>query len=143
MRCLLDTCVISELIASRPDPHVVAWVNALDDEQTWLSVITLGEIKRGVARLPDSHRKERLARWLEEDLLARFHGRIADINADVMLAWGELAARLEKKGRTLPAMDSLIAAIALHGDFALVTRNERDFMDTGVQVVNPWQSVGG
>ena len=139
MRCLLDTCVISELITPRPEPRVVAWVDALDDEQAWLSVITLGEIQRGVARLPDSRRKARLAQWLREELLARFHGRIAGIDVGVMLTWGELTARLEKQGRTLPAMDSLIAAIALHGDFVLVTRNVGDFEGTGVQVLNPWK----
>ena len=72
--------------------------------------------------------------------MARFQGRIASIDTSVMLVWGELVARLDANGRTLPAIDSLIAAIALHGDFTLVTRNERDFVGTGVQIINPWRS---
>jgi len=114
--------------------------DALDDEEVTLSVITLSEIKRGIEKLPDSHRKEQLNQWLNEDLMARFQGRIASIGTSVMLIWGELVARLEASGRTLPAIDSLIAAIALHGDFTLVTRNERDFVGTGVKIINPWRS---
>jgi tRNA(fMet)-specific endonuclease VapC len=100
----------------------------------------LGEIKRGIEKLPDSHRKKRLNQWLDEELLARFQGRIASIDTSVMLVWGELVARLEASGRTLPAIDSLIAAIALHGDFTLVKRNERDFVGTGAKIINPWRS---
>ena len=138
MKYLLDTCVISELISKRPHPGVVAWVDALDDEQTFLSVITLGEVKRGIEKLPDSNRKSQLVQWLDDALLARFHGRIAGVDVDVMLIWGELVARLERRGRKLPAMDSIIAAIALRGDFTLVTRNVQDFEGTGVNVINPW-----
>ena len=138
MRYLLDTCVISELVARQPNPRVVAWVDAVEESRLYLSVVTIGEIRRGIAKLPDSPRKERLNRWLEEDLLLRFSGRIVSIDVGVMLTWGELVARLERTGRVLPAMDSLVAAIALHGEFTLVTRNVRDFEGTGVQIVNPW-----
>ncbi len=138
MRYLLDTCVISELVARQPNPRVVAWVDAVEESRLYLSVVTIGEIRRGIAKLPDSPRKERLNRWLEEDLLLRFSGRIVPIDIGVMLTWGELVARLERTGRVLPAMDSLVAAIALHGEFTLVTRNVRDFEGTGVQIVNPW-----
>ena len=138
MRYLLDTCVISELVARQPNPRVVAWVDAVEESRLYLSVVTIGEIRRGIAKLPDSPRKERLNRWLEEDLLLRFSGRIVPIDVGVMLTWGELVARLERTGRVLPAMDSLVAAIALHGEFTLVTRNVRDFEGTGVQIVNPW-----
>ncbi len=139
MRYLLDTCVISELIARQPNPRVVAWVDAVDEARLYLSVITIGEIRRGIAKLPSSPRKERLNCWLEEDLLLRFAGRIVPIDVGVMLTWGDLVARLERTGRVLPAMDSLVAAIALHGEFTLVTRNVRDFEGTGVQIVNPWE----
>jgi tRNA(fMet)-specific endonuclease VapC len=138
VKYLLDTCVISELISKRPHPGVVAWVDALDDEETFLSVITLGEVKRGIEKLSDSNRKSQLVQWLDDALLARFHGRIAGVDVDVMLIWGELVARLERRGRKLPAMDSIIAAIALRGDFTLVTRNVQDFEGTGVNVINPW-----
>lgn len=138
MSYLLDTCVISDLIVRLPNPAVVRWLDVQDEHQLYLSVITLGEIQRGVSRLPQSQRKEQLEAWLQEDLLLRFAGRLAAIDADVMLAWGALVARLEAQGRTLPAMDSLIAATALQNGFSLVTRNERDFDGTAVRVVNPW-----
>lgn len=139
MRYLLDTCAISELIAKRPNPDVVQWIDSLDDGQVYLSVITLGEIKRGVEKLPDSVRKSQLNDWMNDDLLIRFKGRILVIDAPVMLVWGVLIAQLERQGRTLPAIDSLIASIALHGGYHLVTRNERDFAGTGVNVINPWE----
>lgn len=139
MKYLLDTCVISELVSKRPNPKVVPWIDATEEERLYLSVITIGEIQRGIAKLPDSRRKERLHRWLQEELLVRFAGRVVPITVDTMLTCGELVARLEKGGRTLPAIDSLVAAIALEGAFVLVTRNVRDFEDTGVYVVNPWE----
>ncbi len=138
MRYLLDTCVISELIARQPNPDVVNWIDSLDEDFVYLSAITIGEIKKGIARLPESRRKETLRSWLHDELLIRFHGRILPVNTEVMLAWGTLTASLEAKGRPLPAMDSLIAAIALQGQFTLVTRNEADFDETGVPILNPW-----
>ena len=139
MRYLLDTCIISELIAKQPNQQVVAWIDSIDEEDLFLSVITLGEINRGVARLPDSKRKQQLSNWLKTELLQRFQGRIAIIDTSVMLVWGELMARLEANGRKLPAIDSIIAAIALHGAFTLVTRNERDFVGTGIRIINPFE----
>ncbi len=139
MRYLLDTCAISELIAKRPNPDVVQWIDSLDDGQVYLSVITLGEIKRGIEKLPDSVRKDQLNDWLNDNLIIRFKGRILAIDTPVMLTWGALTAQLERQGRTLPAVDSMIASIALHGGYHLVTRNERDFAGTGVDVINPWK----
>ena len=102
-------------------------------------MITLGEVKHGIEKLSDSARKERLHQWLQQELLTRFEGRFVEIDVQVMLSWGELMARLQQKGRTLPAMDSLIAATALHHNLIVVTRNERDFMGTGVSLFNPWE----
>jgi tRNA(fMet)-specific endonuclease VapC len=137
MSYLLDTCVISELVAKQPNQKVVDWIDRIDNEQLFLSVITLGEIERGVEKLPDSKRKQVLRTWLDTELPARFSGRILAIDADVMRVWGRLTAQLEKSGRPMPAMDSLIAAIALHANLQLVTRNEDDFADAGVSIVNP------
>jgi tRNA(fMet)-specific endonuclease VapC len=139
MRYLLDTCVISELIASQPDPAVVRWIDSVDEERLCLSAITIGEIKKGIEKLSDSKRKRTLAEWLEHDLLLRFEGRILPIDTWVMLVWGELTASLERQGRRMPAIDSLIAATALHSELSLVTRNEDDFANSGVALVNPWR----
>ena len=138
MNYLLDTCVISELVARQPEPKVVNWIDAIEDERIYLSVITIGEIKRGVEKLPASPRRQALADWLSSDLLLRFKGRILAVDTAVMLRWGELVAKMEGEGRPLPAIDSLIAALALTHNLHLVTRNEKDFQGTGVVVVNPW-----
>ena len=138
MNYLLDTWVISELVARQPEPKVVNWIDAIEDERIYLSVITIGEIKRGIEKLPESSRRQALADWLGSDLLLRFRGRILAVDTAVMLRWGELVAKMEGAGRPLPAMDSLIAALALSHNLHLVTRNEKDFQGTGMVVVNPW-----
>ncbi|MCB0037925.1 MAG: type II toxin-antitoxin system VapC family toxin [Anaerolineales bacterium] len=138
MRYLLDTCVISELVSKQPNPAVIGWIDQLEDERVYLSVITLGEIQKGVAKLPDSQRKELLERWLEEELLSRFQERILEIDLAVMRRWGKLCAQLDQVGRPMPAIDSLIAALALEHEMQLVTRNEADFQASGVALFNPW-----
>lgn len=140
MKYLLDTCVISELITKQPNQQIVTWLDALPSPNVYLSVITIGEISKGIAKLPDSRRKSQLSEWLHQELLVRFTERIAGIDLETMLIWGELAGRLELSGHPMPAIDSLIAAIALRGDFHLVTRNTNDFRETGVNIVNPWQA---
>jgi tRNA(fMet)-specific endonuclease VapC len=139
MRYLLDTCVISELVARQPDPNVLSWIDSVAEEKLYLSAITIGEKKKGIEKLSGSARRDTLAEWLEGDLLIRFKGKILSIDTDVMLAWGTMVADLEKQGKRMPAIDSLIAAIALEGRMALVTRNVDDFAQAGVAIVNPWQ----
>jgi toxin FitB len=139
VRYLIDTCIISELIAKHPNQSVLDWLNAQPSEDLYLSVITVGEIAKGIHRLPDSRRKSDLIDWLHRDLLMRFADRIQSLNLETMMVWGELVGRLEPQGRPLPLMDSLIAAIALQGSFHLVTRNQKDFDGTGVQTINPFQ----
>jgi toxin FitB len=139
VRYLLDTNVISELVARQPDQAVLTWIEALDQTAVYLSVITIGEIHRGIERLPESAKRDRLRAWLTDDLLVRFGDRIVPIDVGVMIAWGSMVARLIREGRPLSAMDSLIAAQAIHHGYSLVTRNESDFRDTGVNVMNPWR----
>ena len=140
MNYLLDTNVISELIAKQPNAKVVDWIDSVDPTAIYLSVITIGEIRKGIEKLPPSQRRDTLNGWLETDLLSRFQGQIVAITTDVMFVWGALLARLEREGRPIAAIDSLIAASVLQGGYTLVTRNEDDFQHTGVTVVNPWTS---
>lgn len=141
MNYLLDTNVISELISKHPDQKVAEWLDRLDPNTVYLSVITIGEIQKGIEKLPPSRRREKVKEWLEGDLLIRFQGRILEITTEVMPVWGELTGRLEKEGRPITAVDSLVAAIALEGNYRLVTRNEHDFQYTGVTIFNPWKEA--
>lgn len=138
MTYLLDTCLISELVAKQPNQKVLDWVDAQVPETLYLSVITIGEIAKGICKLTPSKRKESLTTWLNETLPNRFEHRILTIDVSTMVLWGNLICQLEQNGRPLPAMDSLIAAIALQHSLSLVTRNEKDFAGTGVVIVNPW-----
>jgi toxin FitB len=138
MTYLLDTCLISELVAKQPNQQVVDWLDNQTPEILYLSVITMGEIAKGIHKLDGSQRKDSLQIWLTHTLPTRFSGRILGIEVATMLLWGELVGRLEKQGRSLPVMDSLIAAIALQNSLSLVTRNANDFAGTDVEIVNPW-----
>ena len=139
MSYLVDTNVLSELRRKHPDPHVVAWFSERAAQSLFLSVLTLGEIRKGVERLDtaiaDEARKQSLSDWLEQDLPTFFLGRLLSVDADIADRWGQLQA---KAGRPLPAIDSLLAATALHHNLTLVTRNVKDFADMGVDLINPW-----
>lgn len=139
MKALLDTCVISELVSKRPNPSVVEFVDSLDPEDVFLSVITIGEIVKGIEKLPKSRRKTDLRNWLNDDLLVRFEGNILALDTDILIEWGALTARFESTGKTMPAIDSLIAATALSKKMTLVTRNVSDFVETNAEIVNPWE----
>ena len=138
MNYILDTNVVSELVAREADPKVINWIDSIDSESVFLSVITIGEIKKGIEKLPDSKRKKTLASWLEEDLLVRFRGRILPLDIPILLTWGRLVASLEKEGKPLPAIDSLLAATSARTGFTLVTRNTGDFEPAGIAVLDPW-----
>ncbi len=141
MNYLLDTCVISELASPSPNGNVVSWIDDLSDENVFISVITIGEIKRGIDRLSMSARKRKLEKWLES-LLLRFDDTIVSVDTSVVLSWGEMIASLDKVGRPMPALDSLIAATAKFHHLVLATRNTLDFKHAGIQLFNPWQSKG-
>ena len=138
MKYLLDTNVISEMIARQPNQAVLDWLDSLDSHTVYLSVITIGEIQRGIEKLPVSNRKTQLQEWLNDQLLIRFADHILEIDTAVMLTWGALTAELEQKGRPLPALDSLIAALTRHYRCTLVTRNEKDFVGADISLINPW-----
>ena len=140
MRYLLDTCVISELVAKQPNPRVLEWVDTLDADGVYISVITIGEITKGIEKLPNSKRRQELSDWLENELLIRFQDNLIELDVNILIRWGKLNAQLEIDGKRAPAIDSLIAATALEHKLILVTRNESDFAGTGVEMLNPWQS---
>lgn len=135
---LLDTNCISELVRSDPDPQVLQWMDAADERLLHLSVLTLGEIRKGVAGLPQSKRRTHLETWLEVELQTRFEGRILSIDKAIADRWGWLAASTKRTGRPLSAIDGLLAATALQHNLTIVSRNVSDFANTQVPVLNPW-----
>jgi len=136
---LLDTNCISELVRLKSEPRVMAWFEEAEENFLYLSVLTLGGIRKGVAALPQGKRRSRLETWLEVELQARFSGRILSIDAAVADRWGLLAANAKSKGKPLSVIDGLLAATAIHHNLTIVSRNVGDFTDTQVSVVNPWE----
>jgi predicted nucleic acid-binding protein len=136
---ILDTNVISELVAARPNPKVVNWIQSVNSNQVFLSVIAIGELKKGIEKLPDSDRKVTLDQWLHEDLLVRFENQLLLIDQETMLIWGRLIAQHEMIGRPISAIDSLLAATALQWQYTLVTRNTTHFELAGIVLLNPWE----
>ena len=137
MKVLLDTCVLSELRRTKADPNVVASVNAIPTEDLYLSVLSMGEITKGIALLGDGKRKRELRSWLltlERD----YHDRLLRIDLETCRIWGDLSAAAIRKGRPLPATDCLIAASARQHGLHVMTRNTADFEPTGVFLLNPW-----
>jgi predicted nucleic acid-binding protein len=135
---LLDTNVVSEWVKPRPNPGVVAWLAEVDEDRVFLSVVTLAELRHGIERLVNGHRRRRLDVWLREEISLRFEGRVLAVDQAVADRWGEVVAHREAAGRPIGVMDAFIAATAgVHG-LKLVTRNEPDFRLTVKEIVNPW-----
>ena len=137
---LLDTNVISELVKPRPDPTVTRWIDATDESLLWLSVLTLGEIRKGIVSLPDASRRVSLETWLDHELVLRFAGRILVIDQAIADRWGRIAAKAVARKSPLPVIDGLLAATAMQHNLTLVTRNTKDVAVTDVAVFNPWTS---
>jgi toxin FitB len=135
---LLDTNGVSEWVKPMPDPGLVNWLAAVDEDRIYLSVVTLAELRHGVERLADGRRRARLEVWLDQELAERFVGRVLVVNGAIADAWGRLVARAEAAGHRLSVMDGFIAATAQIHDLTLVTRNVKDFTASGVAVQNPW-----
>ena len=141
MRYILDTCTISEVVRPQPSSAVVEWVQRQQEEQLYLSVLTLGELRKGVARLADGRRRLRLENWLDCDLKLRFAGRWLQVDEDVAERWGLVTAQVAARGAVLPTIDGLIAATALVHGMTVVTRNSADMAASGALVLNPWEFV--
>lgn len=137
---LLDTNVVSELVRAAPDANVVSWVRGVDETCCYLSVLTFGEIRRGIEQLPPGPRRERLRRWVEIDLTGRFDGRILGIDRHVAEIWGMIMARGTAASVRLPSIDALIAATAERHGMVMVTRNLRDFAHAAVAAISPWRA---
>jgi hypothetical protein len=135
MSYLLDTNIVSETIRKDPNKSVITWLEQIPGEALFISVLTLGEIRKGIEALGDKKRREKLRLWLEHELPAWFEGRVLPVDHAVADRWGRLLA---EAGRPLSTIDSLLAATALHHELRLVTRNARDFDYPGLEVINPF-----
>ncbi|HST10961.1 MAG TPA: type II toxin-antitoxin system VapC family toxin [Terriglobales bacterium] len=136
---LLDTNVISEMIKPRPEPRVTRWISTTDENLLYLSVLTLGEIRKGITALPLTARRTTLESWLDRDLLLRFEGRVLTIDLAVADRWGHLTGSLAARRHPIPVIDGLLAATASQYNLTFVTRNKADIEATGVPVFDPWR----
>ena len=136
---LLDTNVISELTKLQPESKVVSWFQATSEELLYLSVLAIGEIRKGINLLPRSNKRVLLESWLANDLVLRFAGRIIEVNLDIAERWGLISAQAKIAGTPLAVIDGLMAATALHHNLTLVTRNTKDVQVAGINTLNPWQ----
>jgi toxin FitB len=138
---LLDTTVVSEWTKPRPNRGVFEWLATIDEDRVFVSVITLAELRFGVARLPAGRRKTRLDEWLARELPQRFGDRLLAIDAAVADAWGHLVAARDETGRPIGVMDAFLAATARVHDLTVVTRNASDFAGSVADVLNPWSDA--
>ncbi len=137
---LFDTNIPSELSRPHPDPRVVSFIGQVDPDRVFFSVLTLGELARGIAALPPSHRRTNLQTWMDNEVRPWFGSRILPVSAEIAEIWGNLAAQAKLKGTPLAVIEGLIGATALHHGLTLVTRNIRDFRGLGLTLIDPWQS---
>lgn len=138
---LVDTNVPSELTREKPDARVAAFLGNAGKSSLFLSVMTIGEICKGIATLPPSQKRTGLQDWLDTAVRSWFAGRILPVTEEIAERWGHLAAGAKEKGMTLAVVDGVIAATALHHDLTIVTRNTKDFAGLGVEVFNPWEAT--
>ncbi len=139
MKYLLDTCVISELIKKNPSQKVIKWVSKIEENNLFISVLTVGEIHKGIEKLPARKKKEQLHKWVNYDLKERFKDRIIDFDLLTATTWGKVQAQSESVGKAMPAIDGQIAATGISYDFTVVTRNTTDMEISGVSLFNPWK----
>ncbi len=138
MKCLLDTCVISEFSKPYPEKKLLEWIGGIPSERLYLSAITIGEIRKGLTKLPNSRKKVRIAEWLNS-LIEDYGERILPIDLVVAESWGEVQGLSEKQGIVISTIDGLIASVARTNNLVLVTRNEKDFENCKIPIFNPWK----
>ena len=138
MRLLLDTNLLSEVTKPAPNARVLEWLDRLDEDRSFISVVSIAEIRRGVALMDEGRKREALADWLARDLPQRFEQRVLPVDEAVALAWGDLMGLAKRRGRGLSSMDGLIAATGISHGLALATRNTKDFDGFGIELFDPW-----
>ena len=138
-RYLLDTCVLSEYIRKQPEQKVIQWLDLQLEANLFVSVLTIGEIKKGIVKIEQSQaeKSRKLNLWLQT-VIERFDNRILSLNKEILFQWGIICGNSEQKGRKLAVIDSLIAATAIFNRLTLVTRNESDFANLNITIYNPW-----
>lgn len=137
---LVDTNIPSELTREKPDARVAAFLRNAGKDAVFLSVMTIGEICKGIAGLPAGQRRTALQDWLDIDVRSWFAGRILPVTDSIAERWGHLAATAKQQGLTLAVVDGVIAATAFHHDLTLVTRNVKDFAGLDIDISNPWET---
>ncbi|PBB30411.1 MAG: type II toxin-antitoxin system VapC family toxin [Mesorhizobium sp.] len=140
MRLLLDTNVLSEVTRPAPDVGVLKWLDGLDEDRSFISVVSIAEIRRGVSLMDEGRKREALAEWLARDLPQRFEQRVLPVDEAVALAWGDLMGLAKRRGRGLSSMDGLIAATAIAKQLTLATRNSKDFEGFAIELFDPWSA---
>ena len=139
MRYLLDTPLLAELVRAHADDWSAHWIDAINEEDIFISAITVGEIVHYIENEIDPNRREALYHWLNEDLLVRFYGRIITPDLDILSEWGKINAECEKSGKTLSAVDAIIAATVRARGLVLITFNREVFLGIGIEVSDPWR----
>ena len=139
MKYLLDTCVISEVIKREPNKNVISWLQAQNEDDLFLSILTFGEIQKGIQKDSDQSRKKKLKIWVEEDLKKRFENRIIPIDLKVVTNWGSIQGLAELAGRIMPTLDGLIAVSGLTYNCVVATRNTSDMEQSTAELFNPWE----
>ncbi len=143
MPFLLDTNIVSETVKAKPEERVLAWLEAQTPAELFLAAQTIGELIRGARKVKDKARRERYGTWIEQDLAEQFEGRVLPFDATAAVLWGRLMGDGDRTGRTPAAADAQIAAVAIHHDLTLVTRNTKDFERLSVKLLNPWNGKAG
>lgn len=138
MKLLLDTNVLSEVTRPAPYARVLKWLDDLDEDRLFISVVSIAEIRRGVALMDEGRKREALTEWLARDLPQRFEQRVLSVDEPIALAWGDLMGLAKRRGRGLSSMDGLIAATAVAHELTLATRNIKDFDGFGIELFDPW-----
>ena len=143
MPFLLDTNVVSETVKAKPEKRVLAWLEAQTPVELFLAAQTIGELVRGARKVKEKARRERFEQWIEQDLTDQFEGRVLPFDGPAAALWGRLMGDGDRTGRTPAAADAQIAAVAIHHDLTLVTRNVKDFERFDMTLLNPWNERAG